>query len=160
MEKHLLLLRHAKAQHEPGLDDHDRPLSVSRGAKQCLFIADYLTKHAYIPDYVLSSDAARTMQTAQNILQSLNHSQTIHPSSPLYLAPAGQILKSIATIPEQANCALVVGHNPGIHQLADWLCQKKTADYPTACLAIFKFSGTHWSAVEASNCTPVALIHP
>jgi phosphohistidine phosphatase len=159
MHKTLLLLRHAKSSHDEGQgDDFDRPLTP-KGIKDCAKIGRYLKQHQLIPDLVLFSDAVRTTQTTQHILTALGKHPKLVPDHNLYLATAGEILKSIAKVPDpdSVHTLMVIVHNPGIHLLAKFLAgamHENTKDlyrhYPTTGLTVFDIFSPHWKQIDST----------
>lgn len=113
----LLLLRHAKADHQPG-PDFERPLS-DFGQQQALKIANWLDKTELIPDRILLSAATRTRQTLQPWLE--RHPK-VKPGicESLYGATPGEILALIDEAPSSKQ-VLVVAHNPGLEYLLRYL---------------------------------------
>ncbi|WP_299817201.1 histidine phosphatase family protein [uncultured Jannaschia sp.] len=133
----LILLRHAKSDwSDPAKDGRDRPLN-ERGRAAAEKIGSWLKSRHYLPDLVLCSDALRTRQT----LSSLDLPETATEfRADLYEAEAATILE-IAT-GQNAECVLVVGHNPGIGTAAADACATPPSHpdflrYPTgACTVI------------------------
>lgn len=131
--KSLILMRHGKAvrEHEAPTD-HDRPL-VERGRSESLATAEWLTGWGAVPDLVLVSDAVRTIQTWQAVrpvLLERNPALTVRTLANLYLAEPEQIWSEVSDGAGTAGCIMVIGHNPGLHQLAMWLSAEAGADDP------------------------------
>ncbi len=128
----LLLLRHAKADHQSS-PDFERPLS-EYGQQQAQKIADWLDNTELIPDRILLSAATRTRQTLQPWLER-------HPDAKpsicesLYGATPGEILALIDEVPT-SKLVLVVAHNPGLEYLLRYLCGEAQTMRPgdIACL--------------------------
>ena len=152
--KRLYLLRHAKAvPAEPALEDHDRELTV-RGMHDAGAMARYMRKNGFIPDLILSSSAARTRQTTELVLREIA-ARTDYRES-LYLAEAGKILMLVQAAPQNVAGAMVVGHNPGLEDLANLLAREPVRrkervrrdvleeKFPTAALAVLDFDITKW----------------
>jgi phosphohistidine phosphatase len=105
----LYLLRHAKSSwDEPGLADHDRPLA-RRGKRAADAMGRYMREHGIEPEVVLCSSATRTRQTLERL--GLPDAR-IEPE--LYGADAATLR---ALIPD-ASSAMLIGHNPGMQDLA------------------------------------------
>jgi phosphohistidine phosphatase len=115
--RQLLLLRHAKSSWEdPNLSDHDRPLDPEgQSATQSVRVA--IARLELMPQLVLVSSARRTRETL-DLLQPLAGSPRIRHSSDLYLANPRQILDALVEVPSHTGSVLVIGHNPGLHDLA------------------------------------------
>lgn len=159
--KTLYLLRHAKAANAAaGQDDHDRPLSAE-GIAQAQAMGRYLQRHNISPQHVLCSDAVRTRQTWDLIAPQIPATY----SHPLYLATAPALLRLLAETPEDAARLMLIGHNPGLHQLALALAQageeelrhRLALEFPTCALAIFHID-TRWSHIPQTGGTLADLI--
>ncbi len=115
--RQLLLLRHAKSiWDEPGLPDHARPLSP-RGRRAAVAMAQAMRELGLAPDIVFVSSSRRTLQTMQ-AMTPFEDAPLIEPMDTLYLAPWERLLEVIHTVPETARGLLLIGHNPGLHELA------------------------------------------
>jgi phosphohistidine phosphatase len=168
--RQLLLLRHAKSSwDDPALSDHARPLNA-RGRKSAAAMAQVMRDLGLVPDIVLVSSARRTLQTLE-ALTPFEAGALVEPMDALYLAPWGQLLETIQAVPETARSLLVIGHNPGLHDLAlalagpAWLArgtaeaQRLAAGYPTGSLAEFTIA-TPWRMVEAGGGRLVRFVVP
>lgn len=153
----LFLLRHAKA--EPGMNnisDHERALTAG-GCRDAGKIAHVMRKAGLAPEVVLVSTSLRTRQT----LEALENASVwdewpnIDALPQLYMATLPQLLETIRSLPETVRSALIIGHNPGLHELALWLCAGGHGDgfnphlaegYPPATLSEFLVA-TSWRTV-------------
>ncbi|HEX4261460.1 MAG TPA: histidine phosphatase family protein [Acetobacteraceae bacterium] len=149
----LLLLRHAKAlRDEPRIADHARPL-LPAGWRAAGAIRRAMTELRLLPDVALVSSSRRTLQTLE-ALEPFEETPLVEPLDSLYDATASEILDVLHRVPETARSVLVVGHNPGLHELARLLAGKAamaapaTAElrrlarsYPTATLSEFAIPG-------------------
>ncbi len=156
----LILLRHAKAVPEGKGPDHDRVLTDSgRAAATAIGLA--MRQAGLAPDVVLVSTAARTQATlaqleAANVWEEWPNIDVI-PT--LYMASAAQIREILRELPETVRSALVIGHNPGLHECALSLAgpmpgkrdrKRLEEGFPTAALAEFLIS-TPWHQLGASG---------
>jgi phosphohistidine phosphatase len=145
--KTLLLLRHAKSSwDEPGLDDHDRPLN-KRGRKAAPRMGQLLRDEGLVPDAVLSSSALRARDTAGAVCEAIGNEGGVDERHDLYLAAPGTYLRAVRELPDEAERALVVGHNPGLEDLLEALCGRSHR-MPTAALAVLELPVKHWSELE------------
>ena len=111
----LLVLRHGHAQHEPppGGDDFARPLRP-RGRRALGELAP--TVQALDPGLVLSSPSRRTRET----VECLELSAPVDYQEPLYAGDADELLDAVRELSARdhpPDTVLLVGHNPGVHQL-------------------------------------------
>ncbi len=115
--RQLLLLRHAKsARDDVGLSDHARPLDGA-GLKAASAMRRAMRELGLAPDMVLVSPAKRTMETLE-ALEPWDETPLVEPMDALYLAESPQILSLLRAVPETVRSVMVVGHNPGLHDLA------------------------------------------
>ena len=152
--RELYLLRHAKTKlAEPGQADRDRALAP-RGRRVAPEIGAYMAEEGMIPDLVLCSTAVRTRETFALLLEGLHTKPKVLFEEELYLAEAETILSVVSEIPDTAQRVLVVGHNPGLHELAHHLARHSETDaaqtlasrFPTGALARYGLEGD-WSDV-------------
>jgi len=152
----LILLRHAKAEKaEPGEDDRQRRLN-ERGRDDARTIGAYLARHRLIPDLTLASPARRTRETAERLAHDLPVAASATHEPRLYNAGAEAILSVIRETKPAVGTLLVVGHNPGLHELARLLIasgdvearEQLAEGMPTAALAVIDFAGKDWRKVH------------
>jgi len=150
----LHLLRHAKSSwDDAGLADHDRPLAP-RGIRAATRMAEHLRDEDVRPDLVLCSSAVRARQTLDHVRPALGDALVkIEPR--IYEASAGDILELLRGLAEPIRSVMVVGHNPGLQDLAAHLAaggsrlDELTEKYPTGALATLVFAADSWASVGA-----------
>lgn len=147
----LILLRHAKSSWDDARQpDKDRPLN-QRGRQAASRMRIVMRDLGMAPDLVLVSSARRTLETLE-ALEPWADMPLTESLDALYLATAGQVLEAIRAVPETVRTVLVIGHNPGLHDLALTLCadpgapaaRDLAAGFPTSALAEFVIS-TPWT---------------
>jgi phosphohistidine phosphatase len=155
--KTLILLRHAKAEHGSAMmQDFDRPLAAS-GREEAAACAAWLKPLGFDP-FVLYSPAMRTTQTLECL--DVTAPQQANPS--LYLASAGDLLHEIQQMDAQEGCGdvlLLLGHNPGLHELLRFLMGSGAAalreqvewDFPTCACAVLRFDADSWAALQPQS---------
>lgn len=139
----LAVLRHAKAVHDPGLDDEDRALT-KRGVRDAAAAGGWLREADLIPDLVLCSTALRARQTWEQVSAALGPAgaqAAVNFESRLYYTGGTGLLDLIREIPEEAGTVLMVGHNPAFHQLVVDLTGQHEPAFPTAALAEIQIRG-------------------
>ena len=154
--RQLLLLRHAKSSWDDAkLADRDRPLS-GRGRRAAASMRQAMLRLGLAPDLVLVSPARRTLETLE-ALEPWDETPLIEQAEALYLATAPQLLAVLRDIPETVRSALLIGHNPGMHDLAQELIagsqpteatRRLVQAYPTGALAEFVIPGP-WLRIGA-----------
>src|SRR5476651_2323308 len=116
--RRLILFRHAKAEpSEPGMEDHARVL-VERGRKDASKMGAYMAGHGIIPDKVVMSPAARTQETWKYAAAAFRPSPAAMSAEAIYDATPHSLLCVIKAVPASAHTLLVIGHNPGLHEVA------------------------------------------
>ena len=157
MSKRLAILRHAKSDWgQPGLSDFDRPLNA-RGRDAADRMRRAIGQRRLTFDIVVSSPSARTRETLALIGIDAQWEE------PLYLAEPDTLLGIVRTLPAAAQSALVVGHNPGLHELvlklaradANGLRQRVLGKFPTGALALLDLDVESWSET-APGCGEIA----
>lgn len=154
--RQLLLMRHAKSSRDdPLLPDHDRPLAP-RGRRTLVAMRAALRDRGLSPDVVLVSAATRTLQTLE-ALEPWDDTPLIEPTDALYMANARQMLGILHGVAETVRSVLLIGHNPGLHELALLLAgahamsgpspeaARLAQGFPTAALAEFSVAGPWWA---------------
>jgi len=151
----LSLFRHAKSSWDnPGLEDFERPLN-ERGERAAPRMGAFMARHGIAPELILCSPAVRTRQTLDLLLPHLAGSPRVIYEDALYLAGAPALLKRIRKIGAKVRHAMLVGHDPGLHVLAQEFAgsgkgddlEALAAKFPTAALAVIAFAGNAWSKV-------------
>jgi phosphohistidine phosphatase len=145
----LLLLRHAKSSwDDSSRDDHDRPLD-ERGRRTAALLGAFLAERGPGPDLVLCSSARRTVETFERLRPLLPSEPDVEIERGLYLARRDELLERVAEVPDTRACVLLIGHNPGIEELARFLARRAPGSaresiplkFPTAALAAFRVTG-------------------
>ena len=115
--RRLLLLRHAKTERiEPGQRDRDRKL-VARGRADAPVIGAYMVRHRLIPDLVAISPVTRAQETWALVARAFGKMPRIVKDERIYNASTETLVELIRET-RDARTLLVVGHNPGLHDLA------------------------------------------
>jgi phosphohistidine phosphatase len=170
--RRLMLLRHAKTETEaPSGRDQDRRLD-DRGRKDAARIGDWIANHPPFPDAVQVSPAVRARQTweiAWAAMKDVVPAPQLELSPELYGADPAQLLRSIreASVHDPKRLMLV-GHNPGMHELALTLAgggdeaglEALTHNLPTAGLAVYDFAVSDWNDVAFRRGRLVLFVSP
>lgn len=146
----LILLRHGKAERESlSGDDHARRLTP-RGRKDAREAGQRLTEMGFAPDLALVSDAARTRETWE-ALKPVCEACEVRVDEGLYHAEAQTVLDRVREVAPKAGTVLVIGHNPGLHELvlrllieggaSSDLLNAARSRFPTSAAAVFLFDG-------------------
>jgi phosphohistidine phosphatase len=154
----LILLRHAKAVQHAGGSDRDRTLN-RRGEKDADRLGSYIAAEGLIPDLVIVSDAARTRQTLERVLKSVAKPAPVRIEPKVYEAAASMLLSVVRAAPHDVESLLMVGHNPGMAELALLLAghgepaslARMSTKFPTSGLAVIDFDEARWPAITAGR---------
>lgn len=143
------------------LADHDRPLSA-RGERDAPKMGARLCARKARPALILSSPAKRAWATARHVAQALAcPSGCLQTESGLYLASPGEILTIVGRQPDSCSDLLVVGHNPGLTDLANQLLPDLRLDnLPTAGVVAMQCAAPMWSALGQSDRTLLYYDYP
>jgi phosphohistidine phosphatase len=121
MSRELMLFRHGKSDWSERLDDFDRPLK-ERGRQGAQRMGAWLQQQALVPDYVVSSPAERAIATAQFAVMAMGlDARGIVQDRRIYAARVQDLLQVLANVPQSARRVLLVGHNPGLEELTEYL---------------------------------------
>lgn len=151
--RRLLIFRHAKAEKSfPGASDIDRVLAPE-GRTDAAAMGVYMAKHGFRPDRALVSPSARTRQTWDALRPAFG---TAAPPDDIvdhiYDAAASALSSVVAAAPDGARTLMLIGHNPGLHELATLLLatgdietrERLRENLPTSGLAVIDFAFEHW----------------
>jgi phosphohistidine phosphatase len=170
--RRLMLLRHAKTEHDaPSGRDQDRRLD-ERGRTDAVRIGGWIGRHPPFPDVVLVSPAIRARQTweiAWEAMKDLSPQPRVELLPELYGAAPSQLLQTVrASSSSDPKILMLVGHNPGMHELAlaltgsgEAAARKALADnLPTSGLVVFDFAGGDWGNVAFRRGRLVLFVTP
>jgi phosphohistidine phosphatase len=168
--RQLLILRHAKSSwDDAAMPDRDRPLNA-RGRRSVAIIRQAMQDLNLAPDMVLVSTARRTLETLE-ALEPWSDAPLIEPMDTLYLADTAQLMATLNAVPETVRSVLLIGHNPGLHDLATSLAgpramagggtaeRRLAAGFPTAALAEFVIAAP-WCELTQSGGRLVRFLTP
>lgn len=158
--KILALLRHAKSDWSgAAATDFDRSLN-DRGRGAARAMGAYMASEALTFDRVLASPAVRVKETLDAVARS--HGRVIAATfdARMYMAPASLLIELVRDTDEDVQRLLLVGHNPGLGELALALGgadgpfrRDVEAGYPTGTLAEIMFESSSWNGLEAGRMT-------
>ena len=141
-------IRHAKASWTfEGLEDWARPLS-RRGMKDCLAVSEVIAGRLPVPDLILTSDAARTIQTCELLLDGLPVAASrVRHLHELYLATDKKILELLEEHRQGCEHVVVVAHNPGLTDLYNRIVAEPIDNMPTLAVASIEMPDNRWTSV-------------
>lgn len=146
MPHRLILMRHAKSAWPEGVSDFDRPLAP-RGEAAAPLMARWLGEQDFRPEVALVSSAVRTRATWAEVSPSLIGTPARFEPR-IYSARMSTLLDLVRAQPASAKAVLMIGHNPGMQELAHGLADPEGSDlealrrlarkFPTAGLAVLE----------------------
>ncbi len=151
----LYVLRHAKSDWSSGvLADFDRPLAP-RGRKAVDRLARHVVEAGVTPELVLSSPARRARDTITGVL----------PEAPvgfddgLYGAGAFELIDRLRGVDPDVGSVMLVGHNPGLHDLVEVLSDAEIDKFPTGALATLVVASP-WPDLGPGGAVMAGLVVP
>jgi len=153
--KTLYLMRHAKSSwKDPGLEDHQRPLN-KRGRRDVPVMGRRLKERAIHLDRIVSSDARRAVNTAVPIGELLGlDAAAIRLEPLLYDASRDEILNIVMRLADGWNQVMIVGHNPGLHDVANLFYPPPLPKFPTSGIVTVVLDIDTWHGID-----PKRVIH-
>lgn len=155
--KLLYLLRHAKSSwDDPGVEDRNRPLAP-RGRRAAQRIAEHLRGGGVAPALVLCSSSLRARQTLAAVVPELESDAELRIEGALYSAGADELLARLRAVPESVPSVLLIGHNPGLQELALSLAcgggalERLRERFPTAALATLAIPTAGWPELRTGD---------
>ncbi len=156
--KTIIILRHGQAKNA-GISEHDHNRALTaKGREEAMEVGETMADNGFIPDYVLCSTATRTRETLAELQNSFPEPLSVTYSQKIYNASEIDLINQVATIPENTNKLLLIGHNPGLYQLA--LALAKGGDkqmhnelqmqFPTCALVVINFEG-EWQNIAHAH---------
>jgi phosphohistidine phosphatase len=159
--KTLTIFRHAKSSWDfPDLTDHDRPLN-KRGERDAPVMAERLQTAGIRPSLILSSPAVRAWRTAKILAKQIGYPVEFLQREPgLYHAGVNKLLDVIAVQDDGFNNIVIVGHNPGLTDLANELEPGLTSNIPTAGFVALRVETGDWDLRRRGSVELMAFEYP
>jgi phosphohistidine phosphatase len=121
MARELMLLRHGKSDWSQQVEDFKRPLK-DRGKRGAQRLGVWLLQQRLQPDFVISSPAERAIVTAQKTVKTMGgDAKAIKQDRRIYAANVNELLAVLSNVPPDSKRVLLVGHNPGLELLTEYL---------------------------------------
>jgi phosphohistidine phosphatase len=162
----LTIMRHAKSRwDEPGLEDFDRPLN-DRGRSAARRVGCELKQRRMRFDQVIASPAQRVRETLRELAHGYGDLPHVRFDDRLYGAGTATLEHIVRAIPDHLHAPLLIGHNPGLHELLlrltalGELRQKIAGKYPTAAVAVVTLPAAQWGGIEPGTGELRELILP
>jgi len=165
--RRLFLVRHAKAEPAVGRDDYERALT-DRGREDARRVADALAARDMLPDVLIHSGALRTKQTAEIFAAEWPRRVELEEELALYDATPGVLFARARALSDSYASIGLVGHNPGLGELAVSLAgsgayselRRMAAKFPTGAVAALDFSVPTWDDIERQTALLALFLTP
>lgn len=159
--KILHLIRHAKAEvSSNNSKDFYRALATS-GMIDAARMARNLAESGVKIDAIIASPAERTTRTAEIFADQLKFdSEKVIYKDDLYDGRLQEYLKNINEIEPVNNEVILVGHNPNISYIAEYLSGSDIGDIPTSGIVTIKFENLEWAEIIKKSGILVSYVSP
>ena len=165
--KTLYLLRHAKSDWgDSSLRDFDRPLN-ERGWKAAKAVGREMRERDLTPDLVLVSPAVRTKETLARAEEGFGAKFMAIEERQIYMAETETLVELVRGAPSHADRLMIVGHNPGMHELVIVLAagpqelrDEVAHKFPTAALSEISFDVDAWADVKPGTGVLRSFVKP
>ncbi len=147
--KTLTLVRHAKSSWDDStLSDRERPLN-HRGERDALEMGRRIGGHGIRPSLIITSPAQRALESARIIAREINYPiEFLQREAHLYLASLTKLQDTIVAQDEGFNNVMIVGHNPGLTEFANFLVPGLCNNLPTAGVVSVMIESDDWSLYQ------------
>jgi len=161
-----MLLRHAKSDwNGAAADDFDRPLA-KRGRDAAKRMGAWMKQHKIVPERIVSSSTVRARETTLRLCDALGmDAARVVYKDQLYLADVDELLAVMRDCPKEAKSVMLVGHNPGLEGLVNYLCGEDVPAaangklLPTAALARITLAD-NWKNLKRKSGALIAITRP
>lgn len=163
--RHLYLFRHAKASWVlAGELDYERGLT-ERGFEDCAVMREPIERLDPAPELVLCSGARRARETLEGVASALPKRTVVEYDDRIYEASVATLVEVMQGVGPEVSAAMIVGHNPSMHDLAVELAQDgpelqaMAGSFPKAALAELQIEG-EWSKVGENCASLTQFVRP
>ncbi len=142
-------MRHAKSSHEDlTIKDFDRPLN-KRGKLDAPFMGKLINQKGILFQEIISSPAIRAIATARLFCDGGRYPfQKVKLDASLYLASTRNLLSVIKSLNEKIESVLLIGHNPGLTDLSNYLSDTPIDNIPTGGIVELLYNKKSWMEIE------------
>ena len=159
--KILTIVRHAKSDwKDASLTDRQRPLNP-RGERDAPDMGKRIVEHGIRPSLIISSPAVRAWTTARIIAGEIGYpAEFLQREESLYLASLDELLDAVVAQDNGFNSLMVVAHNPGLTDFANFLVPGLTHNLPTSGVVSVEIEGDDWSLYRQPDAKLIAYDYP
>ena len=159
--KTITIFRHAKSSFkDAGLSDHERPLN-KRGQRDAPIMAERIQKAGIRPSLILSSPAVRAWTTAKEMARQIAYPvEFLQRDELLYHAGVQRIIEVLSRQDVGFNSIMIVGHNPGLTEFANYLVPGLTHNIPTSGVVSVQIETEDWNLEAVTSAELVLYDYP
>ncbi|MBQ0759426.1 MAG: histidine phosphatase family protein [Gammaproteobacteria bacterium] len=160
--KTLYLLRHAKSDwNDDKLTDADRPIT-KRGKRDCQLVAAELQRSGRRFQHVYCSTAKRAQETLKRFQADSDvfDDATIIQENAAYTFEAAKLLAWLKELPQSQASAVIIGHNPALAELANYLYDGKLGHVGTCTFMELEVNIEYWDQLRADSAKLTDIIRP
>ncbi len=159
--KRLTLIRHGKSSWASlTQDDFVRPLN-SRGLRDCTRMPGVISASIARPQRLLSSTALRAKMTSEAIAEGYGLSlEEITYLPALYLASQKILLQCLREQDNALDHLMLVGHNPGLTEIYNYLCPEQADDLPTFAVVDLHLQTASWEEIDGHDASVQTFLKP
>ncbi|RYF55540.1 MAG: phosphohistidine phosphatase [Cytophagaceae bacterium] len=157
----LYIVRHAKAEDRAiFMPDHDRQLTPD-GIIAAARMGRYLHGKAILPDVIISSTAPRAKDTATVIAEQIGYDPAaIRLDDALFDGGPKAYLAALNALPTSVQSAMIVGHNPDVSYLAEYLTHQSIGSMSKGAVVTIVFDDVNWPEMSGRTGHVVNDISP
>ncbi len=161
MTREIYLIRHAQTIEKQGdQKDIERDLT-SVGLQNATRMGINFKNKKVAPDIIISSPATRAFTTARLMAEQINYEDTrIHLNDEIYNASIRTLLQVINQLKDQWQKVMIIGHNPSVSYLVEYLTGDEVGDMSTCGVAHMKFKVKLWSDIGEKTGSLVTYEYP
>ena len=144
--KTLTLLRHAKSSWgDSSLADHERPLN-RRGERDAPVMGQRINEAGIRPSLIVSSPAIRAWTTAKIVAEAISYPREfLQRENDIYMSSLSRLIKIVGKQDDGFNNLMLVGHNPGLTEFANYLIPNLTGNLPTCGVVSVSLDIDDWN---------------
>jgi phosphohistidine phosphatase len=157
----LYIVRHAKAEDRATfMSDHDREL-ISEGIMDAARIGRFLREKTVQPDQIISSTAPRARDTAKVVAEQIGFDrEQIQLDETLFEGGPKAYLAAVNRLPDSAQSAMVVGHNPDVSYFTEFLTHQSVGSMSKGAVIAIQFEGLTWAEISGRTGSILFTIAP
>lgn len=161
MQRHLLIMRHAQAE-DIQSDGHDRDRELTtKGNQEALVMGSQLFQRTLGIQTLYTSSAVRTKQTGSLVADVLKlGEESLLVQEDLYNSSIRTYLSFVNQLSNELKTVLLVGHNPAVSYLAEYLTDAELGSIPTAGICSIRFTVSGWQEVTKGCGEMLEFIYP